>query len=48
MTNRIAIALALLILAGLVLDQVASSGAGAIFLARRFADLLEWVAFWRP
>jgi len=46
MTNTLAIILGLLILGGLVLDLTFGLGFG-LFLARRFADLVEWAAFWR-
>ncbi|MFN3294627.1 MAG: hypothetical protein ACK4S2_05625 [Gemmobacter sp.] len=46
MTDRLAIILGLLILGGLVLDLTFGLGI-ALFLARRFADLVEWAAFWR-
>lgn len=47
MTNRIAIVLALLIAAGVAVDLVLRDGAGSLFLLRKLADLVEWVAFWR-
>jgi hypothetical protein len=46
MTNRLAVILALLIAGGLALDMAMGWGLG-LFLARRFADLVEWMAFWR-
>jgi anti-sigma regulatory factor (Ser/Thr protein kinase) len=46
MTNRLAVILAVLIAGGLVLDMTMGWGLG-LFLARRFADLVEWMAFWR-
>ncbi|GAB4386105.1 hypothetical protein [Albidovulum sp.] len=47
MTNRIAAALAALILIGLVADLFWFDLAGTLFLARKFADLVEYLAFWR-
>ena len=47
LTNRIAIVLALLIAAGVAVDLVLRDGAGSLFLLRKLADLVEWVAFWR-
>ena len=47
MTNRIAIVLALIIIALVVLDWRMADWANSLFLARKFAELLEWVAFWR-
>lgn len=46
MTNTIAAAIAGSAAALLALDLVAGWG-GAMFLARRFVLLLEWLAFWR-
>jgi anti-sigma regulatory factor (Ser/Thr protein kinase) len=46
MTNRLAIILAVLLVGALTLDALFSWGLG-LFLARRFADLVEWMAFWR-
>lgn len=46
MTNRLAILLASLIIAALLLDQHLGTG-HALALARRFIDLVEWLAFWR-
>ena len=46
MTNTLAVVLAGLILVALVLDYALGTGA-ALFLARRFLDLVEWMAFWR-
>lgn len=47
MTNQIAIGLGLLILAGLGLDAALHDGANLLFLLRKLADLIEWLAFWR-
>ena len=47
MTNSIAIGLGTLILGGIVYDMMAHDSANLLFLARKFADLLEWLAFWR-
>ena len=47
MTNRIAIALAVIIIGLLVFDALEFGWANSLFLARKFAELLEWVAFWR-
>lgn len=47
MTNRVALILALLIGAGILADSVLTGGEGLTFLARKFIDLLDWVAFWR-
>jgi hypothetical protein len=47
MTNQIAIGLGLLIVAGLGLDAVLYDSAGLLFLIRKLAELIEWLAFWR-
>jgi hypothetical protein len=47
MTNQIALAIGLLLLALIGLDLAANDGAGLMFTARKFLDLVEWVAFWR-
>lgn len=46
MTNPIALGLAALILAALVADAWFGWGA-ALFLARRLAALIGWLAVWR-
>ena len=47
MTDRIALALGLVIAAALVFDAVAADWGFSLFLARRFVDLLDWLSFWR-
>ena len=47
MTNQIAIALGVMILAATCLDMFAFGGSNLLYLARKFAELIEWVAFWR-
>ena len=47
MTNRIALALGLLIVVLLALDRSYQDWAGTLFVARKFADMIEWLAFWR-
>jgi hypothetical protein len=47
MTNQIAIGLGLLIVAGLGLDAVLYDGSAVLFLMRKLAELIEWLAFWR-
>lgn len=47
MTNQIALAIGLLILAVIGLDLAANDGTGLMFTARKFLELVEWVAFWR-
>ena len=47
MTNSIAIVLALLILGAIAADVMLYGTEHLIFLGKKFADLLEWLAFWR-
>ena len=47
MTNKLALFLGFLIVVGLILDFVYTDGTGTLFLARKFSDLIEWLAFWR-
>lgn len=47
MTNQLALVLAILILGGLALDVVLFGSEHLVFLAKRFSDLIEWIAFWR-
>ncbi|MDP5335612.1 MAG: hypothetical protein NWT12_00300 [Paracoccaceae bacterium] len=47
MTNQIAIGLGLLILTGLGLDAALYDGSNLLFLLRKLAELIEWLAFWR-
>lgn len=47
MTNQIAIGLALLILGAVTVDVMLYGTEHLLFLARKMADLIEWLAFWR-
>ena len=47
MSDRIALALAALILGLVVADVLANGGDVLLFLGRKFTDLLEYVIFWR-
>lgn len=47
MSNRLAVILALMIAAAILADQVLAGGDNLLFLARKFADLTEYMAFWR-
>jgi len=46
-TTRLAIILALTFSALIVADQMLNHGTLTLFLAKKFADLIDWVAFWR-
>lgn len=47
MTNQIALYLFLLIVVLLGVDMIFNDGAIVLLFARKFFELLEWVAFWR-
>ncbi|WP_372612193.1 hypothetical protein [Aquicoccus sp.] len=47
MTNQIAIGLGLVILGLLGLDWYITDGSGLLFLIRKGAGMIEWMAFWR-
>ena len=47
MTNQIAVILGVLILTFLGVDAVYADWANTLFLARKLADLIEYLAFWR-
>jgi hypothetical protein len=47
MTNRIAMALAIIITAALVLDLWLQEGAASMFLVRKLTELVDFAAFWR-
>jgi len=47
MTDRIAIWLALIVIAVFAVDAFAFDGQLPVFLGKKMADLLEWIAFWR-
>ncbi len=47
MTNKIALILGAMIVAGLIADQVMHDGQGVVFLGRKLVLLIEYLAFWR-
>lgn len=47
MTNRVALYLAVLIVALILLDVALNSAAVMTFLLRKLVDMIEYVAFWR-
>lgn len=47
MTNSVAAALAAMIILGLILDRIFWQGAGELFLAIKFIDMVDWLEFWR-
>lgn len=47
LTNALALALGLILLAALAADLMLNAGAASLFLARRFVGLVDWAAFWR-
>ncbi|WP_167852622.1 hypothetical protein [Pseudotabrizicola sediminis] len=47
MTDRIALSLGLIIVAATVADIAWNDGSAILFLSMKFADMVEWLAFWR-
>jgi len=47
MTNQIAIALGLLFLGLLGLDGFLLDWSGSLFVLKKLADMIEYIAFWR-
>ena len=47
MTDRIALVLAIAILMAVAVDFLALGGQATLFLARKTAALVDWIAFWR-
>ncbi|MEP5153639.1 hypothetical protein [Planktotalea sp.] len=47
MTNPIAIVLGLILLGGIITDVVMSGGSNLLFLAKKFTEFTDWIAFWR-
>ena len=47
MTNTIAVVLGVLILGALAIDIMVYGTEHILFLGRKFAEFLEWLAFWR-
>ncbi|WP_164738276.1 hypothetical protein [Frigidibacter oleivorans] len=47
MTDRIALVLGILIALVFVIDALAFGGSLPLFLGRRLAGLIEYLAFWR-
>ncbi|MCG7492353.1 glyceraldehyde-3-phosphate dehydrogenase [Thalassobius sp. Cn5-15] len=47
MTNQIAIALGLLIVAFIGGDLLLTGGDTLLFLGKKFDEFIEWLAFWR-
>ncbi|MCY1127886.1 glyceraldehyde-3-phosphate dehydrogenase [Frigidibacter sp. RF13] len=47
MTNRLALALAFLVILAFVTDRLLTQGAASLFVARKFLVFIDWIAFWR-
>jgi hypothetical protein len=47
MTNRSAFILALILIAAITVDVMIYGSEHIVFLGKKLADLLEWMAFWR-
>lgn len=46
MTNRIALVLALVVVAVFAVDAFAFEGALPVFLGRKGLEFIDWMAFW--
>lgn len=47
MTNTLAILLGLFIVGGIFIDVFLFESENIVFLVKKLADLIEWMAFWR-
>lgn len=47
MTNRLALIIGIVIAALLAFDYYQHDWSHTVFLLRKLADLIEWMAFWR-
>jgi hypothetical protein len=47
MSNRTNVILGVVIVGAIVADVALTRGAGSIFVAKKLADLVEYLAFWR-
>jgi len=47
MTNKLALIIGILVVALFVTDDILYDRASTIFLLRKLAALIEWMAFWR-
>ena len=47
MTNSIALILGMVLAACVAADAFLNDGMVLLFLARKFLELIEWIAFWR-
>lgn len=47
MTNTLAVILGTLIVTALLADAIFTGGENSLFLAKKFTDMTEWIAFWR-
>jgi hypothetical protein len=47
MTNKIALALGLLVIAVFAADSLAGEGGLPVLLGKKLFEFLDWIAFWR-
>lgn len=47
MTNRLSLAIIVIVLGLVGADHLFNHDVGSIYVLRKMADLIEWVAFWR-
>lgn len=47
MTNTLAVILGAMIATALLADAIFTGGNNILFLAKKFTEFTEWIAFWR-
>ena len=47
MTNRIALFIGVSIILAIIFDRISYAGAAELFLARKTADMIDYIMFWR-
>ena len=47
MTNTLSLVLGTLLVGAIAFDAVANDGDNLLFLGKKLAELIEWLAFWR-
>ena len=46
-TDKIALVLGMFVVAAIAADVLANDSHALLFLLKKFADMVEWMAFWR-
>lgn len=47
MTNKLAVYLGLVIVVAILVDLIAFDATYSVFLAKKFIELIDYIAFWR-